>query len=347
MRKTKSYFSLFAVCCLACLLSLSALTTIATSAEDYVLDITTTEDEYDPGDQVTISGSLKEDGSGVSGQEVGVEIRDPLDKPAAIYQPVTNEDGYFLVRLTLPDEADTGLYTVYAIPARTYAGPDAASTQTTFQVGDLTCSQLEGDICRSSETCDGDWLDASDTNRCCSTTCSCEEDWDCTEWSDCEDGVQTRKCTDDNDCGTEEDKPEEERSCSTGSDRSSGSGGSGGNGGGGGSGGTSTRETTTDNEPETTEEETTTLEDTTTNNESQETNQSANQTATNASSSTTNSTSEQHQSENSSGLTGLFLSESSTPYLAVVALLAVIAVALYSYSGNKEEASGWTGYKPR
>jgi len=34
-----------------------------------------------------------------------------------------------------------------------------------------TCSQLSGNICSSSQTCSGSWLDTSDSRRCCDGTC--------------------------------------------------------------------------------------------------------------------------------------------------------------------------------
>jgi len=34
-----------------------------------------------------------------------------------------------------------------------------------------TCSELGGDKCSSEEICEGNWLDASDTSRCCSVSC--------------------------------------------------------------------------------------------------------------------------------------------------------------------------------
>ena len=35
-----------------------------------------------------------------------------------------------------------------------------------------TCVEQDGEICSSTETCDGKWLDATDTSRCCSKKCS-------------------------------------------------------------------------------------------------------------------------------------------------------------------------------
>lgn len=35
-----------------------------------------------------------------------------------------------------------------------------------------TCSQLNGKVCDTNQTCNGSWLTASDTTKCCSTTCS-------------------------------------------------------------------------------------------------------------------------------------------------------------------------------
>ena len=76
-----------------------------------------------------------------------------------------------------------------------------------------TCSKLDGDICSLKEKCNGIWLDASDSVRCCSVKCICIESWSCTEWSDCVGNIQTRICNDLNYCGTTLDKPIESRSC--------------------------------------------------------------------------------------------------------------------------------------
>ena len=35
-----------------------------------------------------------------------------------------------------------------------------------------TCTELNGDVCEVGEECLGEWLDASDTFSCCSTTCN-------------------------------------------------------------------------------------------------------------------------------------------------------------------------------
>ncbi|MBU4315476.1 hypothetical protein KJ673_03695, partial [Patescibacteria group bacterium] len=39
-----------------------------------------------------------------------------------------------------------------------------------------TCSELGGNICSTNETCSGDWLDASDSERCCDKNCNAETD---------------------------------------------------------------------------------------------------------------------------------------------------------------------------
>ena len=39
-----------------------------------------------------------------------------------------------------------------------------------------TCEELGGYICEEGVTCSGEWLDASDTFRCCSCDCSMSQD---------------------------------------------------------------------------------------------------------------------------------------------------------------------------
>lgn len=78
-----------------------------------------------------------------------------------------------------------------------------------------TCFELGGYSCLSGETCDGNYLDASDTNNCCSILCtaSCSETWICTNWSSCLNNTQSRICNDTNSCGTTVYKPIESQSC--------------------------------------------------------------------------------------------------------------------------------------
>lgn len=51
-------------------------------------------------------------------------------------------------------------------------------TTTTEEVsaGLKTCAQEGGHTCESGETCEGNWLDASDTFHCCSELCQSEEE---------------------------------------------------------------------------------------------------------------------------------------------------------------------------
>jgi hypothetical protein len=44
-----------------------------------------------------------------------------------------------------------------------------------------TCSELNGNICTSSQSCSGEWLPASDTERCCSLTCTSSSQEDINE----------------------------------------------------------------------------------------------------------------------------------------------------------------------
>jgi PKD repeat protein len=44
-----------------------------------------------------------------------------------------------------------------------------------------TCSELNGDICTSQQICPGNWLPASDTERCCSTSCTSSSQEDINE----------------------------------------------------------------------------------------------------------------------------------------------------------------------
>lgn len=39
-----------------------------------------------------------------------------------------------------------------------------------------TCEELGGYICEVGEECEGEWLDASDTFRCCSCNCTASEE---------------------------------------------------------------------------------------------------------------------------------------------------------------------------
>jgi len=49
--------------------------------------------------------------------------------------------------------------------------PDAGGVCVEEEDAQKTCSKFEGNICLSSETCSGSWLDASDSERCCDGGC--------------------------------------------------------------------------------------------------------------------------------------------------------------------------------
>ncbi len=199
----KGCMTIFVILACASMLSAPAL------ADSYSISVSTGKSGYNSGEIVYISGSVTDSMNNPAGSVyVGIQVNNEKNGLVFIDQRVTNSVGQFSTSFRLPDSSGAGgEYTVYAAYGNTKdtalfdvdsekctenwncsAWSSCAGGYQTRNCSDLnncgtdynkpetsrlcTCSQQDGNICSSSESCSGSWLPASDTSRCCSAACS-------------------------------------------------------------------------------------------------------------------------------------------------------------------------------
>lgn len=130
-------------------------------------------DEVSPGEEFEITYKAVNPGTGKWGATIEDEVTGGCD-----FNGKTEWK-----QVLLSTEGDTKALTITASNSEgscTFGGnfkiadlgvQDFQSKTVTITEATQTCSQLGGDICTSTETCSGDWLNADDTNRCCSGNC--------------------------------------------------------------------------------------------------------------------------------------------------------------------------------
>ena len=80
----------------------------------YSLTIATDKPQYEPGEMVTVTGRLTDNGAGIPSANVCVNFTDPHGEPLFSLCPSTNATGYYTVTYTLQSDARAGTYHVTA-----------------------------------------------------------------------------------------------------------------------------------------------------------------------------------------------------------------------------------------
>lgn len=117
---------------LAALLILIALTAThiapAVAGETETLTVDTDADTYPRGATVTITGTLANQSGGISGETVGISVKDSLGIILFTSNPTTNASGCYITDFTIPSSASTGTATVYAAHGAAHSNATFAIT---------------------------------------------------------------------------------------------------------------------------------------------------------------------------------------------------------------------------
>ena len=98
------------------------------------LTVNTNKNSYNLGETIQISGNLKENGSNLANEQIGIQINKPNGELFFIDQTTTDSLGNFYSQVKIPENGITGTYTLYASTSQ-------IQTAKTFSIEAQTCTE--------------------------------------------------------------------------------------------------------------------------------------------------------------------------------------------------------------